>query len=139
MARPFPFDGNHASQKFDRLMGVILLGLAALGMGEANAQAKLEQTDVAIAAAGMTVGATNVDPACAPITGGEDFAFMLQKKPGAYIMIGNGGTGEGGCQNVHSPLYDFSDEILTTGATWSASSSGRPTSCLLYTSPSPRD
>jgi len=50
MARPFPFDGNHASQKFDRLMGVILLGLAALGMGEANAQAKLEQTDVAIVA-----------------------------------------------------------------------------------------
>jgi len=50
MARPLPFDGNHASQKFDRLMGVILLGLAALGMGEANAQAKLEQTDVAIVA-----------------------------------------------------------------------------------------
>lgn len=43
---------------------------------------------------------------------------MLEKKPGAYIMIGNGGTGEGGCQNVHSPLYDFSDEIITTGAAY---------------------
>ena len=52
MARPLPFDGNHASQKFGRhlLMGVILLGLAALGMREADAQAKLEQTDVAIVA-----------------------------------------------------------------------------------------
>ena len=57
-------------------------------------------------------------PTRAPIAGAEDFAFMLEKKPGAYIMIGNGGTGEGGCHNVHSPLYDFSDEILTTGAAY---------------------
>jgi hippurate hydrolase len=54
----------------------------------------------------------------APLAGAEDFAFMLEKKPGAYIMIGNGGDGEGGCQNVHSPLYDFNDEILTTGAAY---------------------
>jgi hippurate hydrolase len=77
-----------------------------------------EQTDVAVAAAGMTVGATNVDPACAPITGGEDFAFMLQKKPGAYIMIGNGGDANGGCAHVHTPLYDFNDEILTMGTAY---------------------
>ena len=43
------------------------------------------------------------------ISGAEDFAFMLEKKPGAYIMIGNGGPDEGGCHNVHSPLYDFND------------------------------
>jgi hippurate hydrolase len=59
-----------------------------------------------------------VNANAAPLAGAEDFAFMLEKKPGAYIMIGNGGDGEGGCQNVHSPLYDFNDEILTTGAAY---------------------
>ena len=77
-----------------------------------------EQTAIAVEAAAMTVGRENVEANAAPLAGAEDFAFMLEKKPGAYIMIGNGGTGEGGCQNVHSPLYDFSDEIITTGAAY---------------------
>jgi hippurate hydrolase len=77
-----------------------------------------EQTSVAIEAAALTVGRDKVNPDTAPLAGAEDFAFMLEKKPGAYIMIGNGGTGEGGCQNVHSPLYDFNDAILTTGAAY---------------------
>jgi len=77
-----------------------------------------EQTSIAVEAAALTVGRENVQPNTPPITGAEDFAFMLEKKPGAYIMIGNGGTGEGGCHNVHSPLYDFSDDILTTGAAY---------------------
>jgi hippurate hydrolase len=77
-----------------------------------------EQTSIAVEAAAMTVGRENVEANTAPLAGAEDFAFMLEKKPGAYIMIGNGGTGEGGCQNVHSPLYDFSDEIITTGAAY---------------------
>jgi hippurate hydrolase len=43
---------------------------------------------------------------------------MLEKVPGAFINIGNGG-GEGGCE-VHNPGYDFNDEIITLGATlWS--------------------
>ena len=78
----------------------------------------VDQTKIAVEAAALTVGRENVEANTAPIAGAEDFAFMLEKKPGAYIMIGNGGTGEGGCQNVHSPLYDFSDEILTTGAAY---------------------
>ena len=77
-----------------------------------------EQTSLAVEAAAMTVGRENVEANTSPLAGAEDFAFMLEKKPGAYIMIGNGGTGEGGCQNVHSPLYDFSDEIITTGAAY---------------------
>jgi amidohydrolase len=77
-----------------------------------------EQTSIAVEAAAMTVGRDKVEANTAPLAGAEDFAFMLEKKPGAYIMIGNGGTGEGGCQNVHSPLYDFSDEIITTGAAY---------------------
>ena len=72
---------------------------------------------VAVEAAALTVGRDKVNANATPLAGAEDFAFMLEKKPGAYIMIGNGGTGEGGCQNVHSPLYDFNDEIITLGAT----------------------
>jgi len=51
-----------------------------------------------------------------PSMGSEDFAYMLQEKPGAYIWIGNG-DGEGSCM-VHNPGYDFNDEILPLGATW---------------------
>jgi hippurate hydrolase len=78
----------------------------------------VEQTSLAVEAAALTVGRENVEPNTPPISGAEDFAFMLEKKPGAYIMIGNGGTEEGGCHNVHSPLYDFNDAILTTGAAY---------------------
>ena len=77
-----------------------------------------EQTSIAVEAAALTVGRDKVDPNTPPITGAEDFAFMLEKKPGAYIMIGNGGAEEGGCHYVHSPLYDFNDAILTTGAAY---------------------
>jgi len=78
----------------------------------------VEQTSICVEAAALTVGRDNVQPNTPRIAGAEDFAFMLEKKPGAYIMIGNGGTEEGGCHNVHSPLYDFNDEILTTGAAY---------------------
>ncbi len=45
-----------------------------------------------------------------------DFAFMLEKKRGACIMVGNGGAQGGGWHSVHSPLYASNDAILTTGA-----------------------
>jgi hippurate hydrolase len=79
---------------------------------------KPEQTEIAIHAAALTVGENNVDGNLTPLTGAEDFAFMLEKKPGAYIMIGNGGDAAGGCHYVHTPLYDFNDGILTTGAAY---------------------
>ena len=63
--------------------------------------------------AGLIV-ACNLNPKSA--MGSEDFAYMLQEKPGAYIWIGNG-DGEGSCM-VHNPGYDFNDEILPIGATW---------------------
>jgi hippurate hydrolase len=61
-----------------------------------------DQTKIAVEAAALTVGREHVEANVTPIAGAEDFAFMLEKKPGAYIMIGNGGTEEGGCHNVHS-------------------------------------
>ena len=46
----------------------------------------------------------------------EDFAFMLQAKPGCYVWIGNG-PGDGGC-TLHNPRYDFNDDALPIGASY---------------------
>jgi amidohydrolase len=62
------------------------------------------------------VGAAKVHTDLPPTMGAEDFAFMLQKKPGAYAWIGNG-PGSGGCI-LHNPHYDFNDEILPLGASY---------------------
>jgi hippurate hydrolase len=70
------------------------------------------------------VGPENVNVYAEPTMGAEDFAFMLQKKPGCYIFIGNGegghrttGHGLGPC-NLHNPSYDFNDALLPIGATY---------------------
>jgi hippurate hydrolase len=55
-------------------------------------------------------------PDMKPLTGSEDFAYMLEQKPGCYFTIGNG-DGQGGCM-VHNPGYDFNDAILPIGATY---------------------
>ncbi len=75
-----------------------------------------EETANAAAAAKLVAGEDNVATDIAPIMGSEDFAFMLQEKPGSYILIGNG-DGEGSCM-VHNPGYDFNDEALPLGATY---------------------
>ena len=49
-----------------------------------------------------------------PTMGGEDFSYMLQQRPGAYIWLGQGG-GQTGCF-LHNPGYDFNDEIIPLGA-----------------------
>ena len=64
------------------------------------------------------VGDENMNREGPYVMASEDFSYMLEKVPGAFINIGNGG-GEGGCE-VHNPGYDFNDEIITLGATlWS--------------------
>ncbi|MDB5774325.1 MAG: amidohydrolase [Herbaspirillum sp.] len=70
------------------------------------------------------VGDAQVDATVEPTMGAEDFAFMLQSKPGCYVFIGNGegahrdaGHGLGPC-NLHNPSYDFNDELLPIGATY---------------------
>ena len=62
------------------------------------------------------VGAENVQWDCAPTMAGEDFAFMLQARPGCFVFIGNG-PGQGGCM-LHNPRYDFNDAILPLGASY---------------------
>jgi amidohydrolase len=73
-------------------------------------------TQTAAQIASEIVGGENVTRSVDPTMGAEDFAFMLQAKPGAYIFIGNG-PGEGGCL-LHSPRYDFNDEVLPLGASY---------------------
>ncbi|MBC8269737.1 MAG: M20/M25/M40 family metallo-hydrolase [Rhodospirillaceae bacterium] len=51
-----------------------------------------------------------------PSMGAEDFAFMLNEKPGCYVWLGNG-PGISGCM-LHNPNYDFNDDILTVGASY---------------------
>ncbi|MBI3513493.1 MAG: amidohydrolase [Proteobacteria bacterium] len=64
--------------------------------------------------AAEVVGEDNVNRNANVVMASEDFSFMLERRPGAYIQIGNG-DGEGGCE-VHNPGYDFNDAILPLGA-----------------------
>ncbi len=82
-------------------------------------------TEAAFAAGvmGQVVGADQV-MAQEPTMGAEDFAYMLQAKPGAYCFIGNGdgdhrsmGHGDGPCM-LHNPSYDFNDDLIPIGATY---------------------
>ena len=59
-------------------------------------------------------GAGNVLTDAEPTMGGEDFSYMLQKRPGAYVFLGQGG-GPNNCY-LHNPGYDFNDEVIPLGA-----------------------
>jgi len=74
------------------------------------------ETAVAAAAIAKVVGEENVRTDLQPTMGAEDFAFMLQAKPGCYVWIGNG-PGDGGCM-LHNPRYDFNDDCLPIGASY---------------------
>jgi amidohydrolase len=76
------------------------------------------ETEVALAAEAAVdvVGDDRVDPSVAPVMGAEDFAFMLEQKPGAYIFMGGGG--DDNAPMLHSPDYDFNDEALPFGASY---------------------
>jgi amidohydrolase len=74
----------------------------------------LEQSETAIAVAKQIVGSDSVHTGYPPVMGSEDFAFMLEKCPGAYLWIGQGKDGMN-CP-IHNPYYDFNDEILPIGA-----------------------
>ena len=75
-----------------------------------------EEANLAGQVAQEIVGEERVNLSPKPGMGSEDFAYMLQEKPGSYIWIGNG-DGEGSCM-IHNPGYDFNDERLPIGATY---------------------
>lgn len=72
------------------------------------------QTQLAADVAGGIVGPENVRDDVDPTMGGEDFAFMLNEKPGCYLWLGQGGGASS--ENVHHPQYDFNDSVLPIGA-----------------------
>ncbi|MEQ6291910.1 M20 aminoacylase family protein [Vogesella sp. GCM10023246] len=74
------------------------------------------ETEFAIQVAQELVGADCVVPHTNQLMGSEDFAYMLQERPGCYLRIGNG-EGEDGCM-VHNPGYDFNDHNLPIGAAY---------------------
>jgi len=72
--------------------------------------------ELAARAASRVVGPGRVDTSAEPVLASEDFALMLERRPGAFVFIGNG-DGEGSCM-IHDPSYDFNDEILPIGASY---------------------
>jgi hippurate hydrolase len=72
------------------------------------------QTSVAIQVAEQVFGRGKVNGNCDRFTISEDFANMLDVRPGCYGLIGNGGEEGSGCA-LHNPQYDFNDEILVEG------------------------
>ena len=75
-----------------------------------------EETSIATRAAARVQGEENVANDSPPVMGSEDFAFMLQKCPGAYIGIGGGDPDNNGM--LHQSGYDFNDALLPIGAAY---------------------
>jgi hippurate hydrolase len=73
------------------------------------------ETERAAQCAAAVLGEGRVIRDGAPLLAGEDFAFMLERAPGAYLLFGQRGTERGGTP-VHNPGYDFNDDLLPIGA-----------------------
>jgi hippurate hydrolase len=71
-----------------------------------------EQTDIATRIASDVAGAANVH-AVPPMMGAEDFAYMLEARPGAFIFVGNGDSA-----GLHHPAYNFNDEAIVYGTSY---------------------
>ncbi|MFZ0989491.1 MAG: M20 aminoacylase family protein [Xanthobacteraceae bacterium] len=71
------------------------------------------QTAFAADVAREIAGKDNVDIDVPPVMGAEDFAFMLQERPGAFICCGNGDSA-----GLHHPAYDFNDEAIPVGTSY---------------------
>jgi hippurate hydrolase len=72
-----------------------------------------KQTEFAASVAGQIAGQDKVDTGLPPMMGAEDFSFMLNARPGAFIWIGNG-TSAG----LHHPSYNFNDEVIPFGTSY---------------------
>jgi hippurate hydrolase len=71
------------------------------------------ETQFAAMIAGEIAGVDRVDTDVAPSMGGEDFSFMLEQRPGAYIFLGNGDSSE-----LHTDNYDFNDDAIPLGTSY---------------------
>jgi amidohydrolase len=71
------------------------------------------ETSFAASVASDVVGGSHVDTAMVPVMGAEDFSFMLEARPGAFIFVGNGPSA-----NLHHPAYNFNDEVIPIGTSY---------------------
>ena len=72
-----------------------------------------QQTSFAAQIAADVVGKNRVDTAIPPVMGAEDFSYMLESRPGAFIFIGNGDSA-----GLHHPQYNFNDEAIPVGTSY---------------------
>ncbi|MFC3325767.1 M20 aminoacylase family protein [Mesorhizobium cantuariense] len=72
-----------------------------------------EETVFASDVAAGVAGDAHVHRGIQPVMGGEDFSYMLEARPGAFIFIGNGDTA-----GLHNPAYDFNDEVIPHGMSY---------------------
>jgi hippurate hydrolase len=71
------------------------------------------QTAFAAEIAREVVGKDRVDDKAPPVMGAEDFSYMLEARPGAFIFVGNGDTA-----GLHHPAYNFNDDVIPVGASY---------------------
>ena len=71
------------------------------------------ETGHAVTVAEEIAGKGKVDAAIDPMMGGEDFAYMLEARPGAFVFMGNGDTA-----GLHHPAYDFNDDAIPHGVSY---------------------
>jgi hippurate hydrolase len=71
------------------------------------------ETSFAASVASEIVGGSHVDRAMVPVMGAEDFSFMLESRPGAFIFVGNGPSA-----GLHHPAYNFNDEVIPIGTSY---------------------
>jgi amidohydrolase len=72
-----------------------------------------KETGFAASIAGEVVGAERIDTDFAPVMGAEDFSYMLEARPGAFIFVGNGDSA-----GLHHPAYNFNDEVIPIGTSY---------------------
>jgi len=106
----------------ERRIREIVAGLASAMGAEARVEYRRNypptvnhpaQTDFAAAVARKVAGESRVDTDAVPVMGAEDFSFMLEARPGAFIFLGNGDSAK-----LHHPSYDFNDAALPYGMSY---------------------
>ncbi|MDW8443195.1 MAG: M20 aminoacylase family protein [Acetobacteraceae bacterium] len=111
----------------ERRVGEVAHGLAALYGARAEVEWRRgtpatvnhpDQTRLALDAAAAIVGEEAVDSAIAPVTGAEDFALMLEARPGNFMFIGGGAGPDGTSPGLHTPEFDFNDETIPLGVAY---------------------
>ena len=113
---------NEVGEQAAKRMHEICEGIAAAHGAEVEVKIDFNypvthnHADETVFAAGVArtiAGDPNVNTEILPVMGGEDFSYMLEARPGAFIFIGNGDTA-----NLHNPAYDFNDEVIPHGVSY---------------------